>query len=219
MSKNSFATLIALVAVMSVGWIGCGKKNGASGGSGDMASDTPAAAPASAASAIDGARAVDPAMAAASPPAPANSPNSAKPFGVATAPPGQAVLALWKEGDRVKAIDRFVATDWKTQPLFAADSVLSLSEAQFAGLPRSDLEAKQREMMEQITPLKQLASAVAQAGIDAAARNDTAAANKHFNALKECGHALDNPDSLKLLRLVGKGIEKRADTELSKLPQ
>jgi len=218
MSKNSFATRIALVAVISVGWVGCGKKTGASSASGGAAKETPVGAPVSVASGIDAPRAVDPAPAAASPPAPAASPNSAKPFGVATALAGQSVVSLWKEGDRTKAIDGFVAADWKARPLFAADSVLSLSEAQFAGTPRSDIEAKGREMFEQITPLKQLAAAVAQAGTDAAARNDTAQAIKYFNALKECGRALDNPDSLKLLRLVGVAMEKRADTELSKLP-
>jgi hypothetical protein len=183
-----------------------------------MSSETPAGAPASAASGIDAPRAVDPAPAAASPPAAATSPNSTKPFGVATAPAGQSVVSLWQQGDRKKAIDGFVAADWKARPLFAADSVLSLSEAQFAGTPRSDIEAKGREMFAQITPLKQLASAVAQAGADAAARNNIAQAIKYFNALKECGQALDNPDSLKLLRLVGVAMEKRADTELAKLP-
>jgi len=216
MIKNSLATLTAFIAVISIGWIGCGKKNDVSGESGGVRSETSGTA--SATSAIDGTRAVDPAPLPVPAPAAATSPDSAKPFGVATAPAGQSVVSLWQEGDRTKAIDRFVETDWKVRPLFAADSVLSFSEAQFAGLPRPDVEAKGREMMEQITPLKQLAAAVAQAGVDAEARNDTAQASKYFKALKECGQALDTPDSLKLLRLVGQGIQKRADKELAKLP-
>ncbi len=224
MSRNSFVILIALAAVISVGWVGCGKKNGASGDSGAASNETRDTAPAAAsaapstADALDNVRPVDSAATAASPTAAPTAPNSGKTFGAATAPALQSLVTLWQQGDRAKAVSQFVETDWKVWPLFAADSVLSFSEAQFGGLPASDLEAKSREMFAQTGTLKQLAAAVAQAGTDAAARNDGTQASKYFNALKECGRALDNPASLKLLRLVGQAIEKRADTELSKLP-
>ena len=72
-------------------------------------------------------------------------------------------------------------------------------------------------MRPQIDSLKQLAAAVAQAGRDAAAKGDVAQARKHFTALRECGAALDTSDSLAIVRLVGQGMKKRAETEMSKL--
>jgi hypothetical protein len=72
-------------------------------------------------------------------------------------------------------------------------------------------------MVLQVESLKQLAATVAQAGKDAAAKGDVAQARKHFVALRECGAALDASDSLALLRLIGQGMKKRAETEMSKL--
>ncbi len=46
-----------------------------------------------------------------------------------------------------------------------------------------------------------------------------AEARKYFTSLKQCGAALDSPDSLTLAQLVGQGLKKRADMELAKLGQ
>src|SRR5262245_16008579 len=43
----------------------------------------------------------------------------------------QATLAAWQHGDRAGALSNFLTTDWSAGPIFAPDSVLSLSEAQF----------------------------------------------------------------------------------------
>jgi hypothetical protein len=61
-----------------------------------------------------------------------------------------------------------------------------------------------------------LAAAVAQAGRDAAAKGDAEQARKYFLSLKQCGTALDRPDSLSLVQLVGRAFKKMADTELEK---
>ena len=110
-------------------------------------------------------------------------------------------MTAWQQGDKTAAVTSFVETDWSARPLFASDSVLSLSEDQFKAL--SNWQSKKTEMTPQVESLKQLAAAVAQAGRDAAAKGDAAQARKHFAALKECGAALDNPDSLALVRVVG----------------
>ena len=135
----------------------------------------------------------------------------------AAAPALPSILTLWQQGDTATAVSRFVETDWNSRPLFTPDSVLSMSEEQFKALPASDRDAKSRDLIKHITVLKQLVAAVAQAGQDAAAKNDPAQARKCFTALKECGQALDSPDALLLLKVVGQGIKKRADAEMSKL--
>ena len=66
------------------------------------------------------------------------------------------------------------------------------------------------EMMSQLDSVKKLAAAVAQAGRDAASKGDTAQARKYFTSLKQCGTALDSPDCLSLVQLVGKAFKKMA---------
>ena len=131
------------------------------------------------------------------------------------APVTQSAMTAWQQGDKAAAVTSFVGTDWSSRPLFASDSTLSLSEDQFKSLP--DWERRRSEMRPQIDSLKQLAAAVAQAGRDAAAKGDVAQARQHFAALRECGAALDTSDSLAIVRLVGQGMKKRAETEMSKL--
>ena len=130
-------------------------------------------------------------------------------------PVTQSAMTAWQQGDKAAAVTSFVGTDWSSRPLFASGSTLSLSEDQFKTL--SDWERRRSEMRPQIDSLKQLAAAVAEAGRDAAAKGDVAQARTHFTALRECGAALDTSDSLALLRLVGQGIKKRAEAEMSKL--
>jgi hypothetical protein len=134
-----------------------------------------------------------------------------------SSPVAQPVLTAWQQGDRAGAVSSFLAADWNAGPLFATDSVLSLSETQFHALSDADREAKSKEMMAQLSLLKHLAAAVAQAGLDAAAKGDAAQARKDFTSLKQFGAALETPDYMLLVQLVGKGIEKRGDIELAKL--
>ena len=103
--------------------------------------------------------------------------------------------------------------------MFAAGSVLSLSEDQFKALPAADRQAKSTEMTAQLALLKQLAAAVTQAGQDAASKGDAAQARKYFTSLKQCGTALASPECLSLVQLVGQGFIKKVDTELSKIGQ
>ena len=150
------------------------------------------------------------------------------PSGSTTPPPAQAeaasaspiaqpALTAWQQGDKAAAVSSFLAADWSARPLFAVGSTLSLSEAQFKALSDADRQAKSAEMTAQLGSLKQLAAAVAQAGLDAAAKGDASQARKDFTSLKQCGAALESSDYMLLVQLVGKGIEKRGDTELAKI--
>ena len=136
----------------------------------------------------------------------------------ATASPvAQAILAEWRQGDQTAAVRDFLAADWSARPLFAADSVLSLSEAQFQALSDTDRQAKSGELTAQLDSLKKLAVAVAQAGNNALAQGDAPQARKDFNALKQFGSALAGSENLLLAQLTGQAIVKKADAGLAKI--
>jgi len=144
-------------------------------------------------------------------------PSPAPTNAISSSPIAQPALTAWQLGDKAAAVSSFLPADWTARPLFAADSTLSLNEAQFKELSDAERQAKSTDMMAQLASLKQLAAAVAQAGRDAAAKGDAAQARKDFTSLKKFGAALENPDYMLLVQLVGRGIEKRGNTELSKL--
>jgi hypothetical protein len=129
----------------------------------------------------------------------------------------QSVVAAWQQGDKSTAISRFVATDWSERPLFAPGSTLSLSEEQFKSLPPADREAKMKDMISQISALKEPAMAVLQAGRDAAGKKDVVQARKYFTAVKQYGEALDSPDTILFVKQLGPFFKQLADAELSKL--
>ncbi len=127
-------------------------------------------------------------------------------------------MSAWQQGDKAAAVTAFVAADWSSRPLFAPDSVMSLSERQFSFFSEAENNAKSNELLSQLDSLKQLARAVVQAGADAAAKGDTAQARKCFTSLERCGAALDS-SSLRLVKLVGQAFQKLAKSELAKIGQ
>jgi hypothetical protein len=129
------------------------------------------------------------------------------------------VMIAWQKGDKSTAVNRFVEANWSARPLFAPGTIFSLSESQFTALSSSDRNTKANDAINQVGELKQLARAVAQAGRDAAMKNDSAQARKCFNSLKQCGEALDGPDSLLLARQLGKALKTMAGEELEKIKQ
>ena len=145
-------------------------------------------------------------------------PSSTQPTTTAT-PGAQPAITAWQQGDKAAAVHSFVDADWSTRPLFASGSVLNLSEDQFKALSNDERKAKASEMTLQLDALKKLAAAVADSARDAASKGDNAQARKYFTALKQCGSALDSPDCLSLVQLVGKAFKKMADAELAKIPQ
>ena len=133
------------------------------------------------------------------------------------APVAEPVLSVWRQNDPAGAVRQFLATDWSARPLFEPGSLLGQSEAQFKGLTEADRQTKATEITTATAELKKLAQAVAQAGRDAAAGNDLPLARKHFTALQQFGGALDSPDSLLIVQLVGRAIKKIGDAELAKV--
>jgi poly-gamma-glutamate capsule biosynthesis protein CapA/YwtB (metallophosphatase superfamily) len=134
-------------------------------------------------------------------------------------PIAQSALIAWQQGDKAAAIRSFVAADWSSRPLFETGSVLNLSEDQFKALPSADSGAKAQEMITQISWFKQVSDAVAQAGIDAAAKGDTAQAREYLTSFRQFGLALESQDYMRFVNLYGKGIENKANAELAKIGQ
>jgi hypothetical protein len=146
-------------------------------------------------------------------------PPTAKADSASSSPAAQPALTAWQQGNKAAAVSSFLAVDWSVRPLFAADSPLNLSENQFMALSVAEREAKSKDMLAQISSLKQMAQAVVQAGHDAVSKGDVAQARKFFTSLKQCGTALESPDCMQLVQLVGKAFVKMSDTELTKIGQ
>jgi hypothetical protein len=148
-----------------------------------------------------------------------NQDRSAKPPPNALQPAAEAILKAWEQGDSPAAIRQFIEADWSAKPFFAPGSAMNLSEDQFKQLPAVEREAKSADVQAQLAELKKLAGAVVQAGRDAAAKKDLDGARKHFAAVQQCGQALASPDSMLIVQLVGKALQKMALAETDKLPQ
>jgi hypothetical protein len=103
--------------------------------------------------------------------------------------------------------------------LFASDSTLSLSEDQFKALSAGERQSRGTELTAQVEAFRRLASAVAEAGRDAAAKGDTAQARKYFTSLQQCGTALESSNCLAIVQLVGKAVRKMGETEMAKVGQ
>ncbi len=129
----------------------------------------------------------------------------------------EAMLTACEQGDSSGAIKQFLETDWNARPLFSPGSAMSLSEDQFKALPATQREAESAEVQARLATLRKLAGAVAQAGREAAVRKDAALARKHFAAIGQFGSALDEPNSLLLVQLVGQALKKMAAAETVKL--
>ena len=127
------------------------------------------------------------------------------------------LVEQWEKGDKSGMIRRFVDTDWTAGPLFAPDSVFSMSENQFMRLRSEESVAMSKEILPQIVTLRQIAQGVIEAGKGASGKGDSAGAKKHFNAVKQYGVALDNKDTLLIVQQVGKAFVKLADAELAKV--
>lgn len=129
------------------------------------------------------------------------------------------ILSAWQKGEQAAAVRAFIETDWTARPLFEPDSTLALTEQQYAALPAAKRASDEPKILVTTGALKEVATAVAQAGRAAVAAGDAALARKHFNSLKQCGTALSAPDRLSLLQIHGKALIRMADTELAKLPK
>jgi hypothetical protein len=145
--------------------------------------------------------------------------------GSATSPTAQAdailqpALTAWQQGDKATAVSSFLTADWSTRPSLVAGSTLSLSKDRFYAFSDADRRAKSIEMTAQLQALRNLSTAVEEAGRDAASKGDIAQARKYFTSLKRCGMALDSPDVMQIVQLTGKAIVKTADKEMAKIGQ
>jgi len=136
-------------------------------------------------------------------PSSSTTPPPAQADAASSSPVAQPALTAWQQGDKAAAVSSFLAADWSAHPLFAAGSTLSLSESQFKALSDAERQAKSTEMTAQLASLKQLAAAVAQAGLDAASKDDAPQARKDFTSLKQFGAALESSDYMLIVQLVG----------------
>lgn len=126
-------------------------------------------------------------------------------------PKMDSVLKLWQEGKKEDALKQFSAVDFTQRPLFPKGSVLGYSEREFIALPRAVNEKLHAQILNEVRPLKALAAYVKEASLSARSRGDTAQADAYLNQLKQCGIAMEHPDSLALLQTFGKAYKRIAE--------
>lgn len=121
--------------------------------------------------------------------------------------PLEVALASWHDGDQEAALQRFLETDWTTPPLFTPGSPLALKESDLRGLSQAQLKSDMEYVMAQLADLKRLAAAVRDTA-SAAEATDPAFAKRCRAQLYQCGAALDRPDRLKIVQLVGRAVRQ-----------
>ncbi len=188
--------ILAGVGVAAFFAAGCGQKDAATGNG---------SPPAATANASTNAAAATPAA-----------PTSQATVSVGT-PVMQPILAVWQEGNHAQAVSLFAEANWNGRPTFPPGMTLSMTEAQFAALSDADRQLRFGELTAQLDLVKHLAASVSQAGRDAAAKGDNEQAKKFLASLQNCGAALDTPERLKLVRMVGKTMKEMGSNELAKM--
>lgn len=123
----------------------------------------------------------------------------------------EGALQSWREGKKDEALQRFMAVDFASRPLFPKSSPLGYSESEFVALPRAVNEKLHPKILEEVQVMKPLALHVREAAAAATRSGDRAQATRYLGQLRKCGQALQGPDSLALLQAVGKAFVKIAD--------
>lgn len=148
-------------------------------------------------------------------PAPGASDSQAHP--IVSTPVMQPILTVWQEGHIETAINTFLAANWNARPVFPPGMALGLTDAQMKALPDADRQLKTNEMLAQLGLIKQLATAVNNAGQQAAAKKDAARARQCFISLKQFGAVLDAPGNQQLVRFTGQVCNNMANLGLARL--
>ena len=77
-------------------------------------------------------------------------------------------------------------------------------------LPEAAREKLSKQMLEDIGVIKAISAEVKTTGKTALNTGDKAKSDQCTTKLQQCGEAFDQPDSLALLKLVGKALKKMA---------
>lgn len=146
-----------------------------------------------------------------------NRPSSAAPessSGIAPAQQTQTAfeqcLALWAAGKEKEAVEKFLAIDWAKERPFSTGSALAYSEPQFVALPNEVREKLSQPLLDDLSKIKALCRRVKEDGDKARAAGETEKAKTHFEQLAKCGSTLSSPDSLLIVQMVGKAIQRIA---------
>ncbi len=127
------------------------------------------------------------------------------------------VMKLWDSGDRKAAAEKFLLVKWDDSAVFSETAILTLSEQDFSALPASEQNQKRQEGTQIAKTIKFLArhaSRVAKASF-AAKEYDTA--EEQYEAIRQCGQALSDSESLSILKMTGRSIQRTALRDLIKL--
>lgn len=150
---------------------------------------------------------------------PASGDAAARPTFPVSTPVLQPILTVFQEGHTAQAVDLFIQANWNARPIFPSKMALGLTDTQFKAIPEGERQLRTDEMLAQLDLMKQLATAVSNAGDAAAAKGEALQARQCYESLKRFGAALDDPKAQQLLRMVGQVSKRMAEHGLARLPK
>ena len=127
------------------------------------------------------------------------------------------VLELWDSGDRKAAAEKFLLVKWDDSSVFSETPILTLSEQEYSALPASEQDQKRQEGTQIAKTIKMLvryASRIAKASFTA---KEYETAEEQYDAIRQCGLALSDSESLSIFKTTGRSIQRIALRELIKL--
>lgn len=123
-------------------------------------------------------------------------------------------MTLWRAGKKDEAVAKFLAVDFSKRPLFPSGSVLNDTEVQFMALPDAARTKLATQMNDDLKTIKELAAQTRATAKSALDSGDKTQSDQCLAQLKACGQAFNQPDSLALLKLVGKALAKMSAAPL-----
>lgn len=124
------------------------------------------------------------------------------------------VLVSWNMGKSDEAVQKFVALSWDDPAVFQGIPALAIGEEQLASLQEAQRNRVVQHAQELAGTLRDLVRAVAGAGDTLAVSGNTEGARAHFDALKQCGQALQSPNHVVMIQLVGEAMATFAQEKL-----
>ena len=127
------------------------------------------------------------------------------------------VLELWDSGDRKAAAEKFLLVKWDNSLVFSETPILTLSEQEYLAFPASKQDQKRQEgthIAKTIKMLVRYASRIAKASFTA---KEHETAEEQYDAIRQCGLALSDSESLSIFKTTGRSIQRIALRELTKL--
>lgn len=127
------------------------------------------------------------------------------------------ILRLINDGDKVAAVEAFVAADPESLLSGSTVPVLGVSEAQFGRLSRAQRNTTQDSMLQFVSDVKTLARACAAHAEKAGSEGDHSKARDHLDAIGRLGERLRDGDYLIPIQQTGMALVSLSEPQATEV--